>query len=524
MKTQAITSPLPGFSDGAQKIIENAIANQDIEYFYKLYISRMIELSLTGKGKEFFEFSKSGIDDSPSGLIMAKGFEAIGSMIDLNFTKCISLLNELEVSTQNLEINTWIIQISDLCRAHINFHQGDLTNALKYAQAALNSPIKSGSMDPIDQGRLIRLMCFIYIIQSDVEGVNRCATEILEIANPDGLVDLSHTKSAIKAMQLLVQGNFKEAHETASAVVKLEEVMGRSGVTYPFDCIAVVSRCLYEFSLFDQAIKMLEGSKVNALANQLNSIYWLFEVGQIRVLAQDVNNYGLVTTRIDKIRQELATNTSLEKIAWVLDLAEMFLRNATSEKHRISTLTSRNLINPYIQILGRPNGKDLEVKDINIIRKLPEVEPFEIIYKNLQLSKFANEGVKKQKNYLMKAVLKAEEVNAREMLLRQDNLTLELIINLAEKINSQWAESLAKASLERIKVRNELLNFRGEQLTHREIEVLKYLSTHKSIEQIGKTLHISKNTMKTHLRNIYRKLKVSDRNEAAEIAQEKLLI
>lgn len=524
MSSEKIKSPLPAFSAGAQKVIETAISKNDVNYFYKLYISRMIELSLTGKGQEFYEFSKSGIDDSPTGLLMAQGFEAIGAMIDLNFTKSISLLDELEKTTVNLEINLWIRLISDLCRAHINFHQGDLITSLKFAQSALNSPIRSGSMDPIDQGRLIRLMCFIYIIQSDIKGVHRCATEILEVANPDGLIDLSHTQSAIKAMQLLVQGDYKQANEIASSVVKLEEMMGRSGVTYPYDCKAVVARCLYEFSLFDQAIEMLEESKQRALTNKSNAIFWLFEVGQIRVLAQDINNYGLVTTRIEKLRAELTKNLSLENIAWVLDLAEMFLRNATNEGHRVATLLLRNSSNPYIQMLGRSQVKDLNADDIGKIRKLPQVTPFEIIYKNLLLSKFANEGVKKQKIYLMTALKKAEEVGAQEMLLRQDNLTLELVINLAEKVNSRWSEALVRACLERIKARNALLNFRGEQLTQREIEVLKFLSTNKSIEQIGKSLHISKNTMKTHLRNIYRKLGAADRNQAAAIAQEKLLI
>ena len=68
------------------------------------------------------------------------------------------------------------------------------------------------------------------------------------------------------------------------------------------------------------------------------------------------------------------------------------------------------------------------------------------------------------------------------------------------------------------------MQFGGEQLTQREIEVLKYLSTEKSVEQIGRTLHISKNTMKTHLKNIYRKLEVQNRKEASQIAKSKLLV
>jgi len=132
--------------------------------------------------------------------------------------------------------------------------------------------------------------------------------------------------------------------------------------------------------------------------------------------------------------------------------------------------------------------------------------------------------VKKQREYLKLAVNLGEQVGAREIFLRQENSTLEAIVNLADSINSQWLESLSRSCLERIKERNTLLEFSGEQLTSREIEVLKYLSADKSIEQIGKTLHISKNTMKTHLRNIYRKLEVNDRKQAAEIAKAKLLV
>ena len=524
MNPKAIKSPLPEFTAGAAKIIETAIEKNDLNFFYKLYLAKMVELSLTGKGKEFIEFSKSGIDDSPSGLIMAKGFEAIGSMIDLNFTNCLSLLDDLESTTKNLEINMWIMQISNLCRAHINFHTGDFIHALQYARAALDSPIKSGTIDPIDQGRLIRLVCSIKLIQSDIKGVNKCAQEILNIANPDNLIDLSHTKSAIKAMQLLVQGNYKQAYEIASAVVQLEEVAGRSGITAPFDCRAVMARCLYEFSQHDQAIEMLEIAKTRALENKSNTIYWLCEVGQIRVLAQDINNFGQVTVRIEKLRDELLKNSTLDKLSWLIDLAEVFFRHTTNENHRVASLVNRNPTNPYIQMLGRSQAKELNARDIKSVRELPEVTPFEIIYKNLLLSQFSSEGVKKQRKHLEAALNKAEEVGAKEIFLRQDNLTLESVINISEKINSQWMESLARACLDRINSRNALLNFRGEQLTHREIEVLKYLSTSKSIEQIGRTLHISKNTMKTHLRNIYRKLNVSDRNQAAEVAKEKLLV
>jgi LuxR family maltose regulon positive regulatory protein len=55
-------------------------------------------------------------------------------------------------------------------------------------------------------------------------------------------------------------------------------------------------------------------------------------------------------------------------------------------------------------------------------------------------------------------------------------------------------------------------------LTGREMEVLQYLPTRLSNFQISCSLKISENTVKTHLRNIYRKLGAGSRNEAILVA------
>ena len=162
--------------------------------------------------------------------------------------------------------------------------------------------------------------------------------------------------------------------------------------------------------------------------------------------------------------------------------------------------------------------------DANEIKKLREITAFDVIRKNLHLSKVKNEGVKKQREYLKIALAKGEQVGAREIFLRQDSSTLEAIINFSSASNSIWLESLSRLAIERIKERNRLVEISGEKLTEREIEVLKYLVTENSIAEIGQTLHISKNTMKTHLRNIYKKLGVDGRVTAAKKAKENLII
>ena len=52
------------------------------------------------------------------------------------------------------------------------------------------------------------------------------------------------------------------------------------------------------------------------------------------------------------------------------------------------------------------------------------------------------------------------------------------------------------------------------ELSQREIEVLRYLSTMLTAAEIGTEMYISVNTVKAHMRSIYCKLGVSRRREA----------
>jgi LuxR family maltose regulon positive regulatory protein len=56
----------------------------------------------------------------------------------------------------------------------------------------------------------------------------------------------------------------------------------------------------------------------------------------------------------------------------------------------------------------------------------------------------------------------------------------------------------------------------ADQLTEREVAVLRLLRGTLSLREIGQELHLSRNTVKTHARAIYRKLGVSTRNDAVQ--------
>ncbi len=64
------------------------------------------------------------------------------------------------------------------------------------------------------------------------------------------------------------------------------------------------------------------------------------------------------------------------------------------------------------------------------------------------------------------------------------------------------------------------IGYRDSFLSEREIEVLKLVAKGLSNLEIGRSLHISKSTVKTHLIHIFRKLNATDRTSAVTAAIE----
>jgi LuxR family maltose regulon positive regulatory protein len=60
--------------------------------------------------------------------------------------------------------------------------------------------------------------------------------------------------------------------------------------------------------------------------------------------------------------------------------------------------------------------------------------------------------------------------------------------------------------------------------TERELEVLALLSSPLTTREIGEELFLSRNTIKTYLRRLYRKLDASSRDEAVMIGRERGLL
>jgi LuxR family maltose regulon positive regulatory protein len=107
---------------------------------------------------------------------------------------------------------------------------------------------------------------------------------------------------------------------------------------------------------------------------------------------------------------------------------------------------------------------------------------------------------------------------------RAQKLLAEAARDLRDLPDDSAAHTSLKACREQAEVASAARPADAEQLTTAELRVLHFLPTHLSFPEIADQLYVSRNTVKTHVRAVYRKLTASSRSEAVEHARDAGLI
>ncbi|MGH9251317.1 MAG: LuxR C-terminal-related transcriptional regulator, partial [Acidimicrobiales bacterium] len=95
---------------------------------------------------------------------------------------------------------------------------------------------------------------------------------------------------------------------------------------------------------------------------------------------------------------------------------------------------------------------------------------------------------------------------------------VELIERSAWQVPPRWLDRLRRATAEGSHPHRDRIDL-VEPLTERERDVLRFLASRLTVREIADELYLSINTLKFHLKAIYRKLGVNSRAEAAEAAR-----
>jgi len=327
----------------------------------------------------------------------------------------------------------------------------------------------------------------------------------------------------MNSMALWSEGRIFEAIEQSNIAINQANTFGFSSISAPFDAYLVLARCQVEMLQSDLAAKTLK--QLQDISQAVQVWPWYFQASG-NSLRLEISR-GLIHQAVDAIKELQIKQSSLSfthEMEWMIDTSEILLRSAINDISRLKDLVQRA---PKVDLTREIEITFDGLYDLKERKILAEDLPEETARNRVEKYVFQsilnsdNETLALQK--LVEALNIGSEVGFNDFFLRQKKL-YPLLVKAAVAKPTAFRENLAKVMGQQINAKGGVQGSSAEKLTRREVEILKHLATGVPISAISKKLHISQNTMKTHLRNLYRKLDVDGRHSAVDQAKKLLLI
>jgi LuxR family transcriptional regulator, maltose regulon positive regulatory protein len=499
--------------------LEHAFLAGDSEKISALFPNAARILLATGQGNDLVRWAVFAGDNSQVGLLQRATVEIAGHLASLEYHTVMSMHDQMVHDAKGTVIEGFINQIAAGNKAYIEIAQGrfkEFDTSFSIAMKPVSDPLMLGVEEQIGLLRLAAISAFIH---DDTEAVESYYQQSLSKAT-EGQIATGHVLLAqIHALSLFQVGEYRKAFEAATIATSNARRNGFVGVMGPLPSMYVQARCLLEFSRPDEAFEIF--AQIKNLAQQWKQWIWYFLADGY--FARDLVLKGRSSEALEIINQErkMAERiTGGENLSTLIDLSEIFIRYTVSDDERAAVLIKRvpeQTFTRQIQLtLDYRSGKKSFSDEL---KTLPTRTPKEKVWKYLAE---ASEVIDQEK-LAMKSLKLALEVGAvigaKETFLRQDQEIGNLIIKIAGENPTLYLEDLASAVTDRVRENRASQEHSTAALTKRELEVLRHLATERPISAIATTLHISQNTMKTHLKNLYRKMEVDGRAMAVEKAR-----
>lgn len=504
--------------------VEQAFELNDYAKMHELLKEHSRHLTATGQGDQMIRLAPYAGDDSPIGLLLRKTVEVMGHITNLNFVQAEIEAQHLILESTNSPIGDFIRKIAHAALMYVHFSKGIITEIDDAGNKLFDEVVITGDLEASDKIAILRIMAdkaFIYDYYGSIEIVYRRALAIAQ----EGLdVGVPYTLNIINCMLLFSQGNYLEAFDVARLAIAQAKEKGYVGIAGPIEAHIVLGRCYLEFSEIDQAFASI--SHARDLAKEWKQWPWYFVTEGILVrLIVSMGDYPRASEMIRRMRADFSELHISTDCAWIVDMSEIYLRYTLKDYDRVEILLNRTPNTAFTQLIrdevGVHSGRSL--KDINI-EKLPETTPREKLRKLIKMAVAVSDREHECTTIMQQALNLGSEVGAYETFVRQSDPLTHVILKIAGKQPTMYLEKLSRLITQSIKTKHQSKGSLKENLTSRELEIVKHLSTAKPISSIAKSLHISQNTIKTHLRNVYRKLEVDGRDSAVEKARELFLV
>ena len=505
------------------KALELIFKTENYERARSILETSIREMAAIGRGDQLIKWADFSSDSSMHGEVMKKTIKVVGHLVNLDFHKAEALAAELDlISIQSNELE-FVTQLTSMVLAHIYFARGEFGRSLEMIEKALTHKSPAPSLENTDRIALLRLKASIHFLYDQADEMRATLKSARALMKDGNLINAPYHLTCITSMALWSEGRFFEAAEHADIAITQAQLMGYASISAPLDAYMVLARCQLEQSHIAEAIETLSLIVEKASDGQIWPWFFMAEGTRARINITK----GQIPQMMEIIKQQrdrVAHLKSPNELNWMIDMTEVFLRFTLDDWERAEELLRRMPKTELVRQIELNAKFQAEPKKIPaIVDAFPENTPREKVNKFLYQATINLDNENLALTHLNKALEIGAEVGYHEYFVRQHRL-YPIMVKAAAAQPTVFRESLVHEMTERIQAMNNDTGALEQKLTSREHEILKHLTTGIPLSAIAKQLHISQNTMKTHLRNVYRKLGVDGRHSAVEKAKKLLLI
>ena len=502
----------------ATKALEHAFLSKDLIRFEQLFRAGARVYAISGRGNDLLRWAKYAVDESVQGQIQRQTVEIGGHLANLSFDKADALKASMQLQSRGTALEGFIDRYAALIDVVINFSFGQFNEFEAIAEIAFSDDAFAGDMDFTDALFVLRRLAGYYFVTDNVEKLEEVDEKAKELLARK-FSSLGHVHQlAVRALCAYQQSYYQDAFESSRMALSLSNDLGMASFQAPLDIKYILARCHYEFTDVDRSYEIFNDVIESSTKNQ----QWVWHCATITFVSVTLAQRGdapRATQMLRDAREKVSLIHSKNRLHSILDRAELVMQLISGDLERMKVLIETSLPGRTTELIRlhilRAEGKEWNPSNG---ADLPERTPRQRIYKFLSQTVHAYETDEELAiAHLTQALKIGAEVGAKAVFIRQTEL-YPLFHKVAVRTPTFYNEEISRKVAIRMQ---EIDSTKGVQpiLTKREIEIVKHLESGKPITAIGASLHISHNTMKTHLKNVYRKLGADGRDQAVEKAK-----
>ena len=336
---------------------------------------------------------------------------------------------------------------------------------------------------------------------------------------------IAHIAStSFKAMRAFLNGSYLEANDYALAACKLANDLNVDGAYTPFEAAYVLADTYLEFG--DDKNSEETVNKYLAIAEKFNQYPWITAFyAKAALIKLQEGNINAALSLIRKGREAVDGPLFDPILSFHLDYHELLIRLPLGDMERIGEIVHRlpdlELVKSFKMMLELYQNPSSATNVLNMMPNETDQDNFRRASLQALLNVQNRPEAIKQLNIAIELAIPNGYFRA---FLNMPPEVKNLILDIATEKSTVYLEKLAKAIRAQSSVSQSAIQNPDAPLTKRELEILRRLATKEPITKIASALHISNNTIKTHLKNVYRKLNVESRDEAVARGMELSLL